>query len=353
MASSSTTTLLAQMQLFDPGAEPDWRYQRILEIIHRHPSPGRCSRYDDKWVKRSRGFILAYEQKAQKKFTKRQLMLANPELYYAYLIHERAATGTDADVNVMLLIQARIISGQSNEDIAKLVGTHPGVIEWYARLFFDVRDRLHQRDWIITRVLVPALVRSPLEAEDDGPVNAVEIFSRNFLDGSLKYFGYFGGGEVINTILGGQRREVSENATDEFLDTFFRRQLKVKTIQAISRLPVNRYNINTLLETYMELVKLERAAGGTAEESAYSDAMTALLSNVNFKIGGEAKKMIEQTPLGNYYDKDYDLSFAEQQALLNGGTLNIQDEDMQNPLLTRESTQVKETLADVKTTNAE
>lgn len=351
---SSTTTLLEALQKYDPGAEPDWRHQRILEIIHRHPSPGRCSRYDDTWVKKARGFILAYEQKEQKRIPRRKLILICPELYYAYVIHERAASGNDADVNVMLLIQARIIAGQTDEDIAKAVGTHPGVIGWYAKLFFDVRDRLDQKDWVISRVLVPALVRSPVaDEEDEGPVHPVETFSRNFLDGSLKYFGYFGGGEVINTILGGQRREVSENATDEFLDTFFRRQLKVKTIQAISRLPVNRYNITTLLETYMELIKLERAAGGTAEESAYSDAMTALLGSVRFQTGGDARKMIQQTPLGDYYDKDFDLSYAEQQAVLNGGKLNLPEESDGNPLLTRESTQVKEVLADVKTTNAE
>lgn len=350
----ATTTLLAALQKYDPGAEPDWRYQRILEIIHRHPSPGRCSRYDDSWVKKARSFILAYEQKDQKRIPRRKLMLLCPELFYAYVIHERAAAGNSADVNVMLLIQARIIAGQTDEAIAKEIGTHPGVINWYSKLFFDVRDRLDQKDWVITRVLVPALVRSPIvDEEDDAPVNAIETFSRNFLDGSLKYFGYFGGGEIIDTILGGQRREVSENASDEFLDTFFRRQLKVKTIQAISRLPVNRYNINQLLETYMELIKLERAAGGTAEESAYSDAMTALLGQVRFKTGGDARQMIAQTPLGEYYDKGFDLSYEEQQTVLSGGKLNLPEENGENPLLTRESTQVKEVLADVKTTNAD
>lgn len=351
---SSATMLLEKLQQYDPGAEPDWRHQRILEIIHRHPSPGRCSRYDDKWVKKARSFILVYLQKDQKRISLRKLLLTCPEMYYAYLIHERAATGNAADVNVMLLMQARIISGQSNEEIAKEVGTHPGVVEWYSKLFFDVRDRLNQKDWIISRVLVPALVRSPVADEDaEGPISPVETFSKNFLDGSLKYFGYFGGGEVINTILGGQRREVSENATDEFLDTFFRRQLKVKTIQAISRLPVNRYNINTLLETYMELIKLEKAAGGTADESAYTDVMTSLLGNVRFKRGEDARQMIEQTPLKDYYDKEFDLSYEEQQILLNGGKLNLPEESGGNPLLTRESTQVKEELADVKTTNAE
>jgi hypothetical protein len=353
------TLLLQELMRYDPGAAPDWRFQRVLEIIHRTPALGRVCQYDDKWVREARNFLAAYhttDNPKNGKGSRRRLLMKYPTIYFAYAIHERAALGDDADMNTMLLVQARIIAGQSDEDIAKSIGTHPDVIKWYANLFFDVRPRLNQRDWIVARVLVPSLTRSPAgeNQEVNAPIHSVETFSRNFLDGSLKYFGYYGGGEVIDTLLGGQRRDVSENATDEFLDSLFKRQLKIKTIQGLSRLPVNRYNISALMETYMQMIQIDKATGSSADESAYNDAMTQLLNNVQFEVGNNARDKIKQTPLAAYYDKDYELSHSEQRILLAGGNLDLTElEATANPLLNRESSQTKEVLADVKKTNTD
>ena len=45
-------------------------------------------------------------------------------------------------------IEARILAGQTDDEIAELVGVMPMVVELFAGIFYDVRDRLQAPDWI-------------------------------------------------------------------------------------------------------------------------------------------------------------------------------------------------------------
>ena len=52
-----------------------------------------------------------------------------------------------------LELEARLLAGQSDEDIARLVATTAAAVQRYAQLFFDVRGRLRARDYIIHRAI--------------------------------------------------------------------------------------------------------------------------------------------------------------------------------------------------------
>lgn len=345
--------LFKKLQQFNPCGEPDWRHRRVMELVNKPLSDGkprRTSLYDDEIVRVYRKFMQSY-RKGDQEGRLRFLMLHNPALFMAHYMFERSASGNQADADMALLIEARLLAGQTNQEIANLAGTHPDVIEWYSLLFFDVRPRLEHRDWIVTRVLVPALIRSPAsggygsragveDEEGDQPIDSVNVFGHSFLDGSCKYFAYYGGPAVLDAILGGERRLATPDTAISVLDDFFKRQMRIKAIQAIARMPINRYNVGLLQENYLRIIELEKSAGDTADENVFRSSMHQLLSNLQFSVGDRAKKLVSATPMKEYYGKDYVLRDHEMHQVMAGGKLQIADEP--NPLLNRKSTIVKE-----------
>src|SRR5712692_7415760 len=50
-------------------------------------------------------------------------------------------------------VEARILAGQTDDEIAQRCSLWPEVVCWYERAFFHIRDRLTAGDWIMTQVI--------------------------------------------------------------------------------------------------------------------------------------------------------------------------------------------------------
>jgi hypothetical protein len=58
--------------------------------------------------------------------------------------------------------EARILAGQSDEEIAKRLSLSAESVFWFEAAFFQVRDRLASRDWVILKTIGPGIwVGSP------------------------------------------------------------------------------------------------------------------------------------------------------------------------------------------------
>lgn len=340
------------LRYMDPLLEPDWRHRRVMELVRMRPRPGRCGLYDDDWVRRGRSIQIVYQNR-EDQASRRKLQFDDPEIFYAVRLHELGAGGCRADRDAELLVQARLLAGEDDEAIAATLGTTAGVIEAYAALFFDVRARLDIRDWIVTRVLIPAFMRTPDDDmaavdDDEDAVATVSVptLGRSFLDGSCKYFAYFGGSEILNALLGGTRTQLSANGLEPFLDQTFKRILRAKSIQAIGRVPVNRYNLRDLMEVHAQVMGLEKDVGGSGEQSAYLESMRQMLDALPLKVGDRAETWVKTTPIGRTYDKPYELSSGEMHLLASGDKRTVEMVDaldgQKNPFLTRQSTVIKE-----------
>jgi hypothetical protein len=62
-----------------------------------------------------------------------------------------------ADTSVRWEVQARILAGQTDDEIATRCGLAPAAVRWFEALFFRVRDRLRGTDWIASQVMGPGL----------------------------------------------------------------------------------------------------------------------------------------------------------------------------------------------------
>lgn len=84
------------------------------------------------------------------------------------------------------LLEAQLLTPRPLTEIAAACALPLPVVEAYARLFFDVRERLRHRDWVLSRVVPARLLNAPAGP----PLGCV-----------WRYFGYFGGGPVLDAVV--------------------------------------------------------------------------------------------------------------------------------------------------------
>jgi hypothetical protein len=79
----------------------------------------------------------------------RSLCRENPEIV---LVHELHYSPYSEQRHIL---EARLLTTESYEEISQRMGTSAKAVSLYADLFFDVRDRLQARDWIMKVILGP------------------------------------------------------------------------------------------------------------------------------------------------------------------------------------------------------
>ena len=275
---------------FNPFRQPNWRYERVLQLVDRHPTPGRSSRRDDEFVRQARTFVLSYRNSTRE--ARHRLQYKHPGLFFAHLIHEQA----EEDFETAFTIEARILSGQDNATIAEQIHTLPDAIDWYERLFFNVRDRLISHDWILKHVLLPSVKRCQERvAAGQGESRFVRSpLSEPFWDSSLKFFAYFGGKHIIDFMISGYQRgnfARSQDDVGEWLNNTIDQGTKRRTAMAIGHLEVNKYNVLELLQVHISLVAIQTAAakdGGATND--FERNVEQLLADIPWSVGDEGEE---------------------------------------------------------------
>ena len=285
--------------VWSPFRRPDWRFERVLEMVQRE-TPGRTSKRDDEYVQALRNFILRYRAYTGQPLD--QLAFANPGLYWAYQIHDRRH---DDGARMAVMIEARILAGQNNVDIAKELCTIPEVIDWYEKIFFNVRDRLHAHDWVVDHVLMPAFLESRISAQPGQNASKIrQPLAEAFFDPTLKFFAYFGGPFVLDFVLTGFRRGNrcrNREETGQWFDTYWANRLKQRSSEAVGTFEVNKYNVMQLFETHRELIKIEKSVDAQeGSENDYRKGVAGLLHDMRWAVGKDGEHMVEGTVLASY-----------------------------------------------------
>jgi hypothetical protein len=128
-----------------PFRAVDWRYRRA---VHLHA--GRLAyrpRDEDAWVRVAVRHLR--RQTGQDAGSRSQLAA----LADAHRIR------FDGESHKRWEIEARLLAGQDNIEIADRLGLERGAIEAYEAVYFQVRDRLGQSDYIMASVIGPAVYR--------------------------------------------------------------------------------------------------------------------------------------------------------------------------------------------------
>jgi hypothetical protein len=250
---------------YNPFRTPEWRADRAMTLVGNQPRRRRALRTDDVWVREYAWFLARYLPAGENdnEEAKEQLFVRNPGLYFAQEIH------FNEDYEWRAILQARLLTNDSYENIAKGLATMPSAIEAYEAVFFNVRDRLDSHDWIVKTVLGTAMDRA---ANREGTLTEHQ---RNM---TYKLFGYFGGPLILDAIISGFNRGTLPTRKTEvagWFDSTVKNLLRSKAAVAARVFEVNKFNVMQLFEIQLGVITSDLQA-----KSQQSGPVSPLVKNV-------------------------------------------------------------------------
>ncbi len=284
----------------NPLRSPSWRADYVRRVVD---AGKRCGIAEDQFVRAYKTFILKMRRAANVE-DQLDIFPKYADLYYAHLYQH------NPDPEWRWLLQACLISGQSNSEIAEYMAMSPGTVEWYEAIFFNVRERLRSRGYIVKCIL------SKINDRVNDPAWSFTAENKRLC---YLIFAYYGGPLMLDVITSGfapaPPPEKLED-TDAWLDLTVQRLIRSNALQAAQTLQINRYNVVSLLELHtkvMEITKSEAPLGDIEQH------LQQILSSVPFQMMHKAKENLKGEVI-NYIDTAVEPRADETVALSVGET---------------------------------
>lgn len=291
----------------NPRRASNWRWLRAVEIDSGGPRASRAIDGADgfEWIRRAIRLKRRFEQANNRPAAIYALLQRDRDLFWAHSIwsDDRAPTRWG--------IEARILAGETNEEIAEKVGTSPSVIDAYAHVFFDVREKLPNVDYISNVVMADAVVRGLQE--------------RHY-DLLWKMLGYKGGTHVLNAVIARSppvSRPETPDAVSGFFQDFAISTMKYKAAIASLTVQINTHTQLALIDSFVKYVEIERTTdNATKAHSTIVENIGAMLSSLPFKVGTKLDSSpLKMLPFDN---SAAELRNDELMVLATGGALQNQ-----------------------------
>jgi hypothetical protein len=139
-------------------------------------------------------------------------------------------------------LESRILAQQSLEEISECLGITIGSVEEYLSIFFDVRDRLESKTYVVTKVIGPTRALNPQH-----------FMSMEGLTKTVAYYGGIGAMEAVWPYLRSDGRLLAQLTNSEMvLDPFAERLAMM--LQAAS-LPTAGVDARRVAQHYYDLAK--------------------------------------------------------------------------------------------------
>ncbi|MEK6233616.1 MAG: hypothetical protein N2C14_02805, partial [Planctomycetales bacterium] len=251
------------------------------------PKPGQCTARDDEPTKQIRNYFLRERSPG---VHKKNLHKDHPGLYHAHqLMVDNSLRKTRNG------IEARILAGQNDQEIAKVVGVTPETVHWYEACYFDVRGRLRHKDWVVSCVIGPIDQNMGPDSEDK----------------LLKLFGYFAGSKAVDFIAwggfkGGIPKIASEEELSAWMDANWAETLKMRSAMAAKTFEVNKYNVFELMMTHARIKEIEKSDDTVLGKQTRQEAnIAAMLQELPWAVGGKPHEDYREVLL------DFDQADAE------------------------------------------
>ncbi len=163
---------MIQIQRNHPGRRLDWRWQFAGDVVaHRRNLP---ATFEDEFLRQA----VELKRKGRRGRATRR----HPR-FYEHLVH---AVGIERQAGRQkALLQAWLLTEVSLDEVAKQCSLPVGVVEVFAALFFDVRDRRDAKDWILVRAI-------GMDRAADGRNDAGRLW---------RLLGYVGGSRILKDVV--------------------------------------------------------------------------------------------------------------------------------------------------------
>lgn len=265
----------------NPCRAPHWKWLRAQEIDGGGQKPTRKIDGPDgfTWIRRAVRLKRHAERAGNRRNAMYALILRDKELFWAHSIWL-------ADKNPTRWgIEARVLAGESDEQIAEKIGTDPGIIAAYINVFFDVRDRLNNLDYVQNVIMADAVTRGLQE--------------RHY-DLLWKLLAYKGGPLVLDAVINRGTDVTKPNSADgvgTFFQDFAISSMKYKAALASLTVQVNTHTQLPLIESFVKYVEIEKNSDNAMKaQSSIVDNIGVMLTSLPFQIGtkldSEGAKML-------------------------------------------------------------
>lgn len=253
-----------------PRRAPNWRWLRAVQIDAGGRRPARA--FDGpsgfEWIRRAVRLKRRFEQASNRPDAIYSLLARDSDMFWAHSLWSEDKAPTRWG------IEARILAGESDEEIADRVGTTPSIIAAYNNVFFDVREKLHNTDYISNVVMADAVTRGLQERQ---------------YDLLWKLLGYKGGTHVLNAVIS-KSSAITRPETPEEVSGFFQdfaiSSMKYKAAIATMTVQINTHTQLSLIDSFVKYVEIERTTeNATKAHSTIVENIGAMLSALPFKVG--------------------------------------------------------------------
>lgn len=254
----------------DPCRAPHWKWLRAQEIDAGGQRATRNLDGQDgfTWIRRAVRMKRHYERAGNRRNAMYALMLRDKDLFWAHSIWLAEKKPTRWG------IEARVVAGETDEQIAAKVGTAPEVIAAYVNVFFDVRDRLNNLDYVQNVIMADAVTRGLQE--------------RHY-DLLWKLLAFKGGAHVLDAVISRGTdvpRPESADGVGAFFQDFAISSMKYKAALASLTVQVNTHTQLPLIESFVKYVEIEKNSDSAMKaQTSIIDNIGVMLTSLPFKIG--------------------------------------------------------------------
>jgi len=288
----------------NPLRAPHWRWLRAVQIDSGGRRASRKTDGEDGffWIRRATRLKRHFEQAAGRSQALYALLERDPDLFWAHNIWTKDKAPT------RWTIEARVLAGQSDEEIAFRAATTPDVVRAYVNVFFDVRGLLDRDDYVLNVILADAVARGVQERQ---------------YDLLWKLLAYRGGPHVLDaTINRFTKTDAPKDATAvaNFFQEFAVNTMKYKAAIAALTVQVNTHTQMQLIDSFVKYVEIEKNSENANKAQTtivqnIGEMLTALPFRVGTKLDSAAIKMV---PFDN---NAAELKSDELMTIAAGGTL--------------------------------
>lgn len=260
----------------NPWRTPTWRWRRA-EGIFAGQQPGTTPKRDGEegyyWIRKAVKFLDAQQQCTDDN-SRMTLALLEPAIFWASYIFSQG------DQPARWAIEARIMARELDRNIAFHHDCGVEVIQAYEALFFNVREKLERRDYIVNSVFGEAVQRGLTERQ---------------YDLLWKLFAYSLGPCALEAMMDRIVAPVWVNRPEEVttaLQSTAVNAMKKKAAVAALTVPINNATQIHLIEAFVKYVEVERttdmAGKGNDQILAHLHGMLTTLPFSVAKLGTDA-----------------------------------------------------------------
>lgn len=286
------TALITKCHIEHPQRPVNWRWERARFLKENRLSK-LLRKDEDIYVYRALKFRHSLE-KCRDEVDQYRLMDVDRNLYYAYEMWDQEEGEEQYGSNSNPLryeVEARLLTNETPEQIAKKTGCSKEAVEWYERLFFNVKDRRHLDSYVLHQAIGPALHRGAI--------------SERHYDLLWKLFAYEYGpialeclmSQTTNPIQVTSRSQMESVFIDDTKSTIRRRSaLAARTLRSDSLSQIS------LLDIHHKFQMLEKDMLAGQQEATILENIRAMMGQLPWAVGRQPSDKMDQNII-NYYDK--------------------------------------------------